>query len=52
MSFLDYFKKAKDARKAKEDKEKDERPKFGFLGSKSKAYKEAQQALADEEEHE
>lgn len=42
MAITDWFKKAKEAKKEKEK----EKPKYGQLGSKSKAYKEAQDALA------
>lgn len=47
MSFTDWFKKAKDAKKKAEKKKPNE---FGNLGSRSKAYKEAQDALEDANE--
>lgn len=43
MAMTDWFKKAKDAKKEKK------KPKYGFMGSKDKAYSEAQEALDEED---
>lgn len=47
----DEYQKAKDKAEA-ERRKKERKAKYGFLGSKSKAYEEAQQALAEVDENE
>lgn len=53
MSLIDWFKKAKDAKKkAKQDEESGEKNKYGNMGSQSKAYADAAAALDEEEARE
>jgi hypothetical protein len=50
LKMIDWFKKAKEAKEKKKKEKEKAKPKYGFLGSKSKAYQEAQEALAQAEE--